>query len=237
MKVPIYIPIILIVVFAITFAITLLFIRPNQSEMEVMSERIATLNADNDLLYEDIKKRDRLIVIKDIWIIKLEDSLEASIMRVGNLEYNYSALESDFKNLSDSLQAIPVDTSYRFLVDEAYPYPGHLKYPFNELQVKEIHKSFLENIKFDEMNLNLLSQISEKDYQLEVKDTIVHEQAEEMILMDESRMDLDSIILNKDQIIEVQGEQIHKVKRGKTFWQITTGVIVGLLAAVAVGGG
>lgn len=232
MKVPIYIPIILIVV----FAISLFFIIPGRSEMDSMSERIATLDADNDLLYKDINKRDRLIETKDLRITELEDSLGASIMRAWDLEYDYGALEADFKDLSDSLQAIPGDTSYRFLADQAYPYPGDLKYPFNELQVKGIHKTFLENIKYDEMNLNLLSQISEKDYQLEVKDTIVHEQAAEMILMDESRMALDSIILNKDQIIEVQGEHIHKVKRRKTFWQIITGAAI-VLTAVAVGGG
>ena len=87
------------------------------------------------------------------------------------------------------------------------------------------------------MNFNLLTQIDEKDYQLEVKDTVVYEQAEALAVMAESRMDLDSIIVNKDEIIEIQDEQIKKQKRGKTFWQILSGVILGLLAALAVGGG
>ena len=86
------------------------------------------------------------------------------------------------------------------------------------------------------MNLNLLSQINEKDYQLEVKDTVVYEQAEALMLMAESRLDLDSVIINKDEIIEIQDEQIKKQKRSKTIWQILSGVILGLLAALAVGG-
>jgi hypothetical protein len=184
-----------------------------------------------------VKDRDSLLLARDLRIDELKDSLGASIMREDDLEYDYTALEADYEHLSDSLLTIPADTSYQFLVDEAYPYPGHLKYPFNEPQVKGIHLTFLENIKLDEMNFNLLTQIDEKDYQLDVKDAVVYEQSMSMMLMTESREDLDSVIVNKDEVIEVQAEQIKKKSRGKTFWQVVSGTILVILAAVAVGGG
>jgi len=207
-----------------------------RSDLEIMVERITGLNIQNDILQADVKERDSLLLLKDQRIEELRDSLGASVMRADDLEYDYSVLQAEFQSLSDSLLTIPADTSYDFLVTEAYPYPGHLKYPFNEPQVKGIHLTFLENIKLDEINTNLLSQIDEKDYQLDLKDTVLYEQKSAMLLMEESRLDLDSVIINKDQIIDIQDEQINKKQRGKTFWQIVSGVFLAIIAALAVGG-
>lgn len=208
-----------------------------RKNIDKMDEKITVLNVKNDILFQDVKNKDSLLIQKDLQIQTLKDSVGASEMRADDIASDYTVLQAEFEHLSDSLQSIPADTSYQFLVDEAYPYPGHLKYPFNEPQVKGIHLTFLENIELDKMNLNLLFQINEKDYQLDVKDTLVYEQAAAMMLMSESRMDLDSIIVNKDQIIKEQDGQIKKTKRRKTIWQITTGVILGILAALAAGGG
>jgi hypothetical protein len=226
-----------VLVLLVFFILSLVRNGCDRTSLEDMVEKVTGLNVRNDILMEDVKERDSLLIAKDHRIIELQDSLGASDMRVGDLEYDYDALEAEYDHLSDSLLTIPVDTSYEFLVDEAYPYPGHLRYPFNEPQVKGIHLTFLENIQLDEMNLNLLTQIDERDYQLDVKDTVVYEQAEAMMLMAESRESLDSIIINKDEVIEIQDEQIDKVKKSRTFWQIATGVILGLLAALAIGGG
>lgn len=226
-----------ILVLVVVFALSLFRNGCDRADMEDMVERITGLNVRNDILFEDVQERDSLLIARDLRIEELKDSLGASDMRVGDLEYDYSVLEAEYEHLSDSLLLVPVDTSYQFLVDEAYPYPGHLKYPFNEPQVKGIHLTFLEKIKLDEMNFNLLTQIDERDYQLDVKDTVVYEQAMSMKMMAESRVDLDSIIVNKDEVIEIQAEQIKKKSRGKTFWQVATGVILVILAAVAVGGG
>ena len=226
-----------LLILIVFFTISLVRNGCDRDEMEEMVERITGLNVRNDLLFQDVKERDSLIILKDIRIQELKDSLGASEMRADDLAFDYGVLEAEFKSLADSLLTIPADTSYQFLVDEAYPYPGHLKYPFNEPQVKGIHKTYLEHIWLDEMNLNLLTQIDEKDIQLAMKDAVVYEQEETMMMMAESRMSLDSIIMNKDEVIEVQDEQISKVKKGRTFWQIAAGVILGLLAALAVGGG
>lgn len=219
------------------FALSMVRNGCNRSEINDMVEKITGLDIRNDILMQDVKKRDSLLLEKDLRIQELNDSLGSSIAKAEELEADYGLLEAEYEQLSDSLLTIPADTSYQFLVAEAYPYPGHAKYPFNEPQVKGIHRTFLEKIMLDEMNLNLLTQINEKDYQLEMKDTIVYEQAEAMMLMAESREDLDSIIINKDEIIEVQDEQIKKAKRGRTIWQIVGGAIIVVLAAIAAGGG
>lgn len=220
----------------VLFAISMFRGGCDRAEAEELLERVTGLNLRNDILMEDVKERDSLLIAKDLRIQELADSVEASLMRVDDLEHDYSALEDDYEHLSDSLLRIPADTSYRYLVDEAYPYPGHLKYPFNEPQVKGIHLTFLEKIMLDSMNLNLLTQINEKDTQLATKDEIVYEKSMSMALMAESRMDLDSIIVNKDEVIEIQDEQVKKAKRGKTIWQIIAGAILVVFAAIAASG-
>lgn len=228
---------IVLLVVVVFFTLSLVRNGCNRSDLNDMVERITGLDIRNDILMEDVKERDSLIIASEQRVLELADSLSASLARESILESDYSHLEGEFESLSDSLLRIPADTSYKFLVDEAYPYPGHLKYPFNEPQVKGIHLTFLENIKLDEMNLNLLSQIVVKEDQLELKDAVVYEQSVSMALMAESRTDLDSVIVNQDEIIDLQDEQITKTKRRKTFWQIVGGAIITLLAALAIGGG
>jgi len=226
-----------VLVLLVLFALSIWRGGCDRQEANDLLEKVTGLDVKNDILMRDVEERDSLLIAKDQRILELQDSLGASDMRVGDLEYDYDELAAELAHLSDSLLRIPADTSYEFLVDEAYPYPGHLKYPFNEPQVKGIHLTFLENIKLDEINLNLLTQINERDYQLELKDTVVYEQAEAIMLMAESRLSLDSIIINKDEVIELQDEQITKVKRSRTIWQILLGAIITVVTALAIGGG
>lgn len=225
-----------LIVVIVFFALSLVRNGFSRGDLNDMVARITGLNVRNDILMEDVAERDSLLVLSELRIDELTDSLGASVVKADKLAAEYGYLKDDYNDLSDSLLRIPADTSYKFLVDEAYPYPGHLKYPFNEPQVKAIHLTFLEKIMLDEMNFNLLSQIDEKDYQLETKDTIVYEQAEAMVLMSESRVALDSIIVNKDEVIEVMDEQINKANRRKTVWQIVGGAIIVVLAVFAGGG-
>ena len=225
-----------LIVVIVFFTLSLVRNGFSRGDLNEMVARITGLNIRNDILMQDVAERDSLLVLSELRIDELKDSLGASVVKADKLAAEYGHLKEDYDDLSDSLLIIPVDTSYKFLVDEAYPYPGHLEYPFNGPQVKAIHLTFLEKIMLDEMNFNLLSQIDEKDYQLEVKDTIVYEQAEAMSLMSESREALDSVIVNKDEVIEIQDEQINKVKRRKTVWQVIGGAVIIVLAVFAGGG-
>lgn len=226
-----------ILVLLVLFVTSIVRFGCDRAEMDDMLEKITGLNLSNDILREDVKERDSLLVAKENRILALKDSLASSEVRVGRLESDYSHLQADFEHLSDSLLTIPADTSYEFLVNEAYPYPGHLKYPFNEPQVKGIHLTFLENIKMDEINTNLLAQLDEKDNQLDLKDTVVYETQMAMMVMKENRLAQDSIILNQENIIGIQGKQIKKDKFWKRFFQIATATLTAVLTGFIIGSG
>jgi hypothetical protein len=209
----------------------------NRQQMEELTERVAGLNVRNDILRQGISKRDSLIIQKDGRIAELKDSILISVRKLTKLKSDYSYLKAEYESLSDDLLVIPVDSSYDFLVNEAYPYEGHRKYPFNEPQVKGIHLTYLENISLVDMKGNLIDQINELGSQLQVKDMIVDEQDIQLMLMKQTHQDLDSIVDNKDEVIEVKDKQIKKERRNKTIWQTTMGVLIVVLSIFAVGGG
>ena len=200
-------------------------------------ERVTGLNVRNDLLLQDIKIRDSLIVQKDLRIQRLQDSIAASEDRSISLEGKYGHLKGEYDKLADILLKIPADSSYKFLTKVAYPYNGQLKYPFNEPQVKGIHKTFLEKESLEYMNGNLLVQLKEKDVQLDLKDTTVYEYQLSMKMMENNREDLDKVIQNKDKEIKIKDKQIKKEHKGKRFWQIAGGAIIIVLAVLGLSGG
>lgn len=226
-----------VLVLIVFFAISLGRNGCNRSEMEEMVERITGLNVRNDILFEDVKERDSLLIAKELRIGQLKDSVDSSKERLASLERDYEDLEQELEDISDSLLQIPVDSSYKFLTTEAYPFPGYKRYPFNEPQVKGIHLTYLEKLKLEEMNYSLVGQIGELKYQTLAQDSVVYESAMVMSMMKKSRQDLEEVILNKDEIIEVQQEQISKKKRKATIWHIVGGTVVVVLLGFAIGGG
>lgn len=208
-----------------------------RSEIENMVERITGLNIQNDILNKDIIERDSLILAKEERINSLNDSLSASIKRENNLKLDYRRLERDYGALADSLIKIPTDTSYAFLNDVAYPYEGSGSYPFNGTQVKGIHLTYLEREALETMNVNLLETLKEKDFQLADLGSISETRQSELTLYKENQSDFREELANKDSIIELKDKEIKKERNRKTFWQVTGGAIILLLAALSVSGG
>jgi len=208
----------------------------DRQEMEELMERITGLNIRNDILREDVKEKDSLILASIRRVGELKDSLTLSEKRLTELKGDYGRLEAKYEDLSDSLLTIPTDSSYDFLIHEAYPYEGHKRYPFNEPQVRGIHMSYLENVYLGDMNKSLYDQLDEMAGQLQTKDMIVGEQDKRLMFMNETRQDLDTIIYNQDKVITVQDEQINKQRKSRIIWETTMGAIIIALAILAVGG-
>jgi len=207
-----------------------------RSEIEKLVERVTGLNIQNDILHQDVKDRDSLILQKEIMIQELRDSLTLSIAREKILKTNYRRLETKYETLADSLITVPTDTSYAFLTNTAYPYEGEMKYPFNEPQVKGIHLTYLEKESLEGMNYNLLAQLKEKEFQITDISTIATAREDQMEMLFDNQTDLEKELNNKDAIIDIKDKQIKKERNRKTFWQVAGGIIVMTLTILAVGG-
>jgi hypothetical protein len=226
-----------LVVIILLFVVSISRSGCDRAEMESMIQRITGLNVQNDILNNDIVVRDSLLHSKEQRILDLEDSLILSDVRFNDLEVDKGTLEDELRHLSDSLLQVPVDTSYSYLTQEAYPYRGVKEYPFNEPQVRGIHLTFLEHLKLQDISAVMEDQIDELLLKAHMQDTIAIENKVAMALMIENRQDLEQIIDNKDGVIEEKDKVIKKVKSRKTLWQIIAGSILVVFTAIAAGGG
>lgn len=214
-----------IMVLVIFFALSLGKNGCQRHQIEGMVERITGLNVRNDILHEDIKKRDSTIIAKENRIREIQDSLKQLEAESRRLSSNYKRLQTKYEALADSLLKISTDSSYSFLIHEAYPFKGEMKFPFNEPQVRGIHLTYLQKTELLGLNANLTSQVNTFQAQLALKDTMIVETSKVMSMMKSNRKDLEKVATNQTSIIDEKDKQINKERNGKTFWKVTTGIL------------
>jgi len=196
-----------------------------KKEITELTKEISALNTRNDLLFGDIQIRDSVILIKEDKIGEIRDSLVVVDREKERFKGRYEALKRKYETLADSLINIPADSSYSYLIREAYPYTGPMKYPFNEPQVRGIHMTYLQKSQLEGLNMNLTGQIVLYERQLALKDTICSETSKVLAMTKQTNQDLKTVIGNKDLIIGEQEKQIKRENRRRIFWQITSGVV------------
>lgn len=207
----------------------------NRKEIEQLVTRTTGLSIRNDILHNHIDERDSLLVEKQDIIDNLKLSIDSSETRVTSLAVAYSKLENEFDKLADSIIIIPTDSSYKFLTQTAYPYPGPRNFPFSEPQVKGIHLTWMERTSLADMNLNLGNTIHELNDQLLLQDSVAANSEQKMILMQASTADYKDIIVNKDEIIDGQDKFIQKKKKQTRIGQFVAGAVIVVLAILAGG--
>lgn len=207
-----------------------------QKKINTLNEHVYNLEMNNDSLYNNISARDEKIGERERRIVILKDSLIVSETETYTLKHKLNELKKDYGALKDSVLNIPVDESYRFLTEIAYPYEGDKTFPFNKPQVKHIHIAYLENRSLKTMNTNLEAQVSRKEYQLAIKDTIFLNQQQQIQFMENTRKDMDNIIQSKDTIIQNKEKEVKKERHRKHFWQIAGGAVLVIVAILAAGG-
>jgi hypothetical protein len=198
---------------------------------EELTKKLTILEITNTYLQKDIRNRDTLIVWKDKHIKLIEDSLKVSVETTRQLKAQKGYLQAQYDSLASKLTLIPSDSSYSFLIHEAYPFWGPLKYLFNEPQVKGMHLTYLQKLGLEGLNFNLTSQVWENERQLAMKDTIIGETKSQVSLLQASQKDLQQIVNNKDEAIIIKDKQVKKERTLKTVWK----VIAGVLAAISIG--
>ena len=199
-----------------------------------LAGKITGLNLKNIILKENIAEKDQELVINKIE----RDSLKAVIKGLNEntkvLEDNEIAVRSDLRAIKDSLMNVPADSSYKFLQTQAYPYPGELKYPFNEIQTRNIHLDYLENKGLITLNENLTNQINICKETLHVKDEIMIKYGSDVINLLSQKGDHEEIIDNKNEEIELLTEQTDTERKKKGFWKVVSGILAGLAILIAL---
>lgn len=201
---------------------------------EQLIEKITGLNIQNDLLMKDNKEKDSLLLSEQIQRQKLESEYQFKVKERDRLFNENQRLKTQLKGISNYLLNIPADSSYAFLDKIAYPYEGEKKYPFNEPQVKNIHKDFLENTILTTLVDTLTAQVSTCEGMLTLKDSMGKSYENTIALEKEKGQNYEKAMSNNTQKESIYKKEIKKISRQKTFYKFTTGiaVIVALIIAL-----
>lgn len=97
-------------------------------------------------LRQSIASGQALIADKDERIKEYEIGIKVLQDSIAVIKARQNVRENGYVKEIENLKKIPVDSSYHFLTDIAYPYPGELKFPFNEMHVRSFHGQYIRNI-------------------------------------------------------------------------------------------
>lgn len=127
------------------------------------------------LKYKLSNKQDslNLLQLEAQTLRNISDSLVKETVK---LEKVTRDLNIQLEKALSKIDSIPPGESYEFLQNVAYNYEGTLEYPFNSIQVTEIHKSYVENEMIKSINVNLATTINVLNRRIGIQDSLIYNQ-------------------------------------------------------------
>lgn len=228
---------VLIVILLIGFAGSVARNGCTRSEVANLLRETTGLNVENGLLMDEVNARDSILFAKDEIIEDLEAAIDRSETSVSKLVDHYTRLYTRYASLADSIAQIPVDSSYSYLNETAYPLPGLKEFPFSEKQVNAMHITYVEHGSLSKMHTALKDRIHELNGQNLLRDSIITERTAQVDTLRKTQDNLEMIVMNQLQQVDMLTTHIDKEKKQNRFWKIAGGVVIAILAAIAAFGG
>ena len=144
-----------------------------------------------------------------------------------------TGLSADLDSALAKLDGITSDSSYIFLTQVAYNYPGLLSYIFNENQIRKIHADYLKARSADKIIPVYQQAIENCKFQLTERDSIEAGLKRIVQLRTTELNNCEQVNANNQDIIKKTEKQRDKEARRKGFWRATTGIAAGVAILVA----
>ncbi len=204
-------------------------VKKYNSEIASLKYEKTALALQKSVLETQIKMKQDTIKKKDAEIVRLQAIFKAKDKKIAELT-------ADIDSALIWLNFITADSSYQFLQEVAYNYPGALKYLFNELQIKYIHADYLKARSSEKVIPILTSQVNNCKDQFVIRDGIEKELKAVNELQKQTLTNCEKINQDNDKIIKDTEKQRDKEKHRKNFWRFTSAVAAGVAVIVSVFG-
>lgn len=204
-----------------------------KSHAKELLERITGLDIRNDLLLEDNKRLDDSLKADALRITALKESQQILIAEKSKLKKDNAKMRETIARIPNWILNLPADSSYAFLNNIAYPFPGEKKYPFNEPQVKNIHADFMENIELTGLVRNLEDQLVNCEKYSAVNDTMSKIHQKSYATASKKVENLEGVVSNQNEKVAMLEKEVNKNNRGKKFWKVTA-IVTSALALILV---
>lgn len=190
----------------------------------ILTEKITGLSIKNDLLLNENKELDKKLQEEKDWRIVYETKAKTFEVEKNRLAQENFKLKGKLADISNSLLGISTDSSYSFLQTSAYPFQGDLNYPFNEPQVRAIHKNYLENAVLNSLVDTFTRQVDNCNDLLASKNDIINSYSTSMEVMGAKNKNYDSIIYNQSEKESIYVKENKRLERRKNLWRVTAGI-------------
>jgi hypothetical protein len=183
------------------------------------NEDIAVLKFANKGLGMQIITRDLQIKVEQNRAGKKQATIDSCMIAFKSKDKKIWQLERNLNSALVQLDSITSDSSYVFLTTVAYNFPGTMEYLFNSYQVKGIHADWLRARGMEKIIPQLKDQISNCEYQFNVRDSLVKHLNKIVDLQDKNLKDCSQINENDKAVIADIEKKAEKEKRRKGLWR------------------
>ena len=204
-------------------------VRKYQEELALLKNDKIRLELLNSKLTTEIKVKQDTIKKQDARIAELMKLFMAKDKEVVKAN-------AELQKALSKLEGITSDSSYVFLQEIAYKFPGEMKYLFNQLQLRGIHSDYLV-ARSSEQTIPLLNaQVKNCEEQFALREAVEAKLKEVIINKDEQLANCELMNSDNAMMIEDLTWQRDAEKRRKGFWRFTASVAGAVAIVLAVFG-
>lgn len=205
-------------------------------KVKKFQDEITALKTEKNILEEKNKELEKAVQSK-IDTIKIKDARIEELMKLFRIkDKQINDLKTDLQEALTELNGITSDSSYQFLQQIAYNFPGTLKFLFNELQVRGIHSDYLKARSSEQVIPALTSQINNCKEQFLARESLEKSLRDLVDLKSQQLSNCELINNDNEGMIEDITAQRDKERHRKNFWRFTSAVAGGVAVVLAVFG-
>lgn len=183
------------------------------------NEDIAVLKYANKGLELQISDRELQIKAEHNRAEKKQTTIDSCIIAFEKKDKKIKELEKQRDNALIQLTGITSDSSYVFLTQIAYDYPGFLKYLFNESQIRAIHADWIVARSSERVIPELKGQVNDCRIAFVQTDSLVKHLNKIVDLQNKNLKDCSQINENDKAVIADIEKTVEKEKRRKGLWR------------------
>ena len=174
------------------------------------------------------------VKIEQAKVEKRDSTIDSCMVVFKQKDRVIAGLSRDLDSALAKLSGITSDSSYRFLQEIAYAFPGTMEYLFNALQVKGIHADYLKARSADKIIPVYQQAIENCKFQLTERDSVETALKRIVQLRNQELDNCEQVNANNQTIIKDTEKQRDKEARRKGFWRSSAGIMTGVAVIVAV---
>lgn len=174
------------------------------------------------------------VKIEQAKVEKRDSTIDSCMVVFKKKDKQIAGLSRDLDSALAKLSGITSDSSYRFLTEIAYAFPGTMEYLFNALQVKGIHADYLKARSADKIIPVYQQAIENCKFQLTERDSVETALKRIVQLRNQELDNCEQVNANNQTIIKDTEKQRDKEARRKGFWRSSAGIMTGVAVIVAV---